>query len=347
MSEERTEDRLLRIAREAGYEPTGCERPGGGRDWFLRFAYPVSAGAVRPFCVAQGIDPDVDPMTVIDRLKRRAGPENQPDAVRARKLDRGPCDTRLPREEHQIDPHGGHCVKCLRTGEYMEATRSLPKPEPVCEACGGTYVVQPWTWSGTDLGEHTATVLCINCSCYTSSLEVAARIRANRAKKREAAEEACEICGTTKAETGRHRAMGRVCHACWLASPTDVFADGWQPPTLPAEAPVPAPEDLPKLNPIVRIVADMVDTIIAAQCEAGGVDTEGSRHEAERWCAWLCQCVCDGMRATTEQSALRLVPDRRFTSGKVIRGDLQWWNTAPEYGGRRMTMMRGKPLGRP
>lgn len=92
---------------------------------------------------------------------------------------------------------------------------------------------------------------------------------------------------------------------------------------------------------------DMVSAIIASQVAAGGVDTEGTRAQAERWCAMLAGCICEGMRATTEQSALGLVPDRRFTSGKVIRGDLQWWNTAPEFGGKRMTRMRGKPLGRP
>lgn len=47
----------------------------------------------------------------------------------------------------------------------------------------------------------------------------------------------------------------------------------------------------------------MVDTIIAQQVVAGGYDTEGTRAQAERWCAMLAGCVCEGMRATTEQSA--------------------------------------------
>lgn len=50
----------------------------------------------------------------------------------------------------------------------------------------------------------------------------------------------------------------------------------------------------------------MVRAIIARQVEQGGVDTEGTRHEAERWLAMVCGCVCEGLRATTEQSALRL-----------------------------------------
>lgn len=83
---------------------------------------------------------------------------------------------------------------------------------------------------------------------------------------------------------------------------------------------------------LLRIKTDMVDTIIAAQCEAGGVDTEGSRHEAERWCAWLCQCVCDGMRATTEQSAYRLKGEDGITDLTRLKTKLRLW---------------GKPLGRP
>lgn len=284
MSEERTEDRLLRIAREAGYDPTGCERPGGGRDWFLRFAYPVSVGAVRPFCVAQGIDPDVDPMTVIDRLKRRAGPENQPDAVRARKLDRGPCDTRLPREEHQIDPLGGHCVKCLRTGEYMEATRSLPKPAPVCESCGAPaelWCGEP-AWSvklnGHRYAGQATSIENALCAAY-------ARSSGQRV-------DTCAFCN-------EKTSLGKYAVAC-------------------------------------RCKTDMVDAIISAQCAAGGVDTEGSRHEAERWCAWLCQCVCEGMRATTEQSALRLV---RGHGGRPGDGESSW------VSGK--VWIRGEPLGRP
>lgn len=49
----------------------------------------------------------------------------------------------------------------------------------------------------------------------------------------------------------------------------------------------------------------MVDTIIAQQVVAGGYDTEGTRAQAERWCAMLAGCVCEGMRATTWRSAYR------------------------------------------
>lgn len=87
---------------------------------------------------------------------------------------------------------------------------------------------------------------------------------------------------------------------------------------------------------------EMIDTIIARQVEQGGVDTEGSRHEAERWCAFLAACVCEGMRATTTESAYGLVPGQECKGG-----DVAWWRTAPEFGARRMFKLRGKPLGRP
>ena len=45
----------------------------------------------------------------------------------------------------------------------------------------------------------------------------------------------------------------------------------------------------------------MISAILARQVAAGGVDTEGTRHEAERWCAMLAGCVCEGMRATTDR----------------------------------------------
>lgn len=49
----------------------------------------------------------------------------------------------------------------------------------------------------------------------------------------------------------------------------------------------------------------MTDTVIKAQVAAGGVDTEGTRAQAERWCAMVCECVCDGLRATTFKSRNR------------------------------------------
>lgn len=79
----------------------------------------------------------------------------------------------------------------------------------------------------------------------------------------------------------------------------------------------------------------MLDAIIARQVAAGGVDTEGTRAEAERWCAMLAGCICEGMRATTAQSALRLKTGYAFN-----RGDCY-----VSYKGRAET--RGKPLGRP
>lgn len=74
-----------------------------------------------------------------------------------------------------------------------------------------------------------------------------------------------------------------------------------------------------KLTPFPRPASDyitgvtrdgrdaMISAIIARQVAAGGVDTEGTRHEAERWCAMLAGCVCEGMRATTLMGSLRLV----------------------------------------
>lgn len=46
----------------------------------------------------------------------------------------------------------------------------------------------------------------------------------------------------------------------------------------------------------------MIDTVIAGQVRAGGVDTEGSRAQAERWLAMVCTRVCAGLRATTVRS---------------------------------------------
>lgn len=46
----------------------------------------------------------------------------------------------------------------------------------------------------------------------------------------------------------------------------------------------------------------MIDAVIAEQVKAGGVDTEGSRAQAERWLAMVCACVCSGLRATTLRS---------------------------------------------
>ena len=51
---------------------------------------------------------------------------------------------------------------------------------------------------------------------------------------------------------------------------------------------------------------DMISAVVSRQVRAGGVDTPGTRAEAERWCAMLCGCVCDGMRATTDASAYRV-----------------------------------------
>ncbi len=70
----------------------------------------------------------------------------------------------------------------------------------------------------------------------------------------------------------------------------------------------------------------MVAAIIARQVEQGGVDTEGTRHEAERWCAMLAECVCEGMQATTLMGSL-----------KLRRKDM--WG--------RENVLRGTPLGRP
>lgn len=50
---------------------------------------------------------------------------------------------------------------------------------------------------------------------------------------------------------------------------------------------------------------DMVSAVIASQVAAGGVDTDGTRAQAERWCAMLAGCVCEGMMATTWRSRYR------------------------------------------
>lgn len=80
----------------------------------------------------------------------------------------------------------------------------------------------------------------------------------------------------------------------------------------------------------VRWKTVMVDTVIASQVASGGVDTEGTRAEAERWLAHVCMCACEGLRATTDASAHRL------TGGDAIWG----LNTGP-------VRLLGKPLGRP
>jgi hypothetical protein len=77
--------------------------------------------------------------------------------------------------------------------------------------------------------------------------------------------------------------------------------------------------------------AEMVNTVIAQQVAAGGHDTEGTRAEAERWLAYLCGCVCDGMRATTDQSRLRLVVGGIDDYGDAVRSPMGPW-------------LRGKPL---
>ena len=80
----------------------------------------------------------------------------------------------------------------------------------------------------------------------------------------------------------------------------------------------------------------MVNAVIAEQLKAGGVDTEGTRAQADRWLAMVCGCVCDGLRATTRDSAWRNTPIEVWhdADGKqrIRRGD---WGAS------------GKPLGRP
>lgn len=91
-----------------------------------------------------------------------------------------------------------------------------------------------------------------------------------------------------------------------------------------------------RLSASVRTV--MVNEIIAAQCAAGGVDTPGTRAEAERWCAMLAGCVCEGMRATTDVSAYRLAKrDHCRSAGIDPRSGRLYECSVP----------RGTPLGRP
>lgn len=54
---ESTSDRLLRIAREAGYEPTGVECPGFSRDWQVASALLVGPGANSYLWVRRGDGP--------------------------------------------------------------------------------------------------------------------------------------------------------------------------------------------------------------------------------------------------------------------------------------------------
>lgn len=91
-----------------------------------------------------------------------------------------------------------------------------------------------------------------------------------------------------------------------------------------------------RLSASVRTV--MVNEIIAAQCAAGGVDTPGTRAEAERWCAMLAGCVCEGMRATTGLSRHRLAKrDHCRSAGIDPRSGRLYECSVP----------RGTPLGRP
>lgn len=104
-----------------------------------------------------------------------------------------------------------------------------------------------------------------------------------------------------------------------------------------ATAPV---EDKPPLWGLVPKAVEsyrdeMVDTIIAEQVTRGGVDTEGTRAQAERWCAMLAGCVCEGMRATTADSALKLANTDSMRPGGWRMGR----DGRMEYA--------GKPLGRP
>ena len=87
-------------------------------------------------------------------------------------------------------------------------------------------------------------------------------------------------------------------------------------------------------EPVSSYRDNMVDTIISAQCAAGGHDTPGTRAQAERWCAMLCECVCEGMRATTDVSAYRKADS-----------DLYW---VLDYRGKHKRIpVDGTPLGRP
>jgi len=210
------------------------------------------------------------PTRVIE-IERTGVPDNQPEAVRNRKLNAVPCDTRHPPQEHEMDPRGEYCVRCLRTRAYVEATKSI-------KVVADPNVPQDEMWFiGTD---------------GTRAIPPKAFALAK-----------AELYKRATVPVDEEYAVRVAGH--------------WHlPPGLYSNARV--------YLPTYR--DDMVNTIIASQVAAGGVDTDGTRAQAERWCAMLAGCVCEGMRATTLMGSL-----------KLRRNDMWGCENA----------VRGKPLGRP
>ncbi len=244
-------DRVLRVAREAGYEPTGAwEDPAWGGSVFVRFE---NQTVVRVFA-----DADLAP-----QLRKYAGPDNQPEAVRARK------------EAADYEAIG------LGAARYFRESVMARKAAHILE---NTKVA---TMPGAYVDILFAGAVCPGVSAAPRMVQSVA--------------DADELYGKDSAvASAARREFGCTVRLVEIETPRDA----------------------------------MISAIIARQLAAGGVDTEGTRHEAERWCAMLAGCVCEGMRATTRESAYRMA--HRDTWRETI-GD--GWRIAIE--------MSGKPLGRP
>lgn len=291
-------DRLLRIAREAGYEPTGVEHISVDR-WMVLFERPTLGTYVRGVCVGSG----KDDKNTLDMLRDYAGPDNQPEAVRNRKLNAGPCDTRHPPQEHEMDPRGEYCVRCLRTRSYVEAT----KPEAL--ELARKLAMKPMLYVKRGKVE-------MDAQDRVSRWDMATIVQHDPEKRPTLEVNGIKVVADPNVPQDEMWFIGtdgtRAIHPKAFAlakAELDKRATVAEEPEYAVR--VAGHWRLPTgLYSNARVYLptyrdDMVSTVIASQVAAGGVDTEGTRAEAERYCAMLAGCVCEGMRATTWRSRYR------------------------------------------
>lgn len=218
-------DRVLRVAREAGYEPTGAwEDPAWGGSVFVRFE---NQTVVRVFA-----DADLAP-----QLRKYAGPDNQPEAVRARKEAADYEATGLGAARDFRESVMARLTALHSLGDMVEVARGA------CAAAGAEL---------THVESRGTTLFVLIRGDYGKTLRVEELVRA-----------AMPAWAEVRVLFNRPRDATGAVHPC------------------------------------VRDA--MISAILARQVAAGGVDTEGTRAEAERWCAMLAGCVCEGMRATTDR----------------------------------------------
>lgn len=116
-------DRVMRLAREAGYEPTGCELKNGMA--FVSFAHPTKSIATPGvLCGAR------DAQSVLACLRKWAGPDNQPEAVRARKARERMASEAKPSKPGAYVDILFNGVKCPTTGpEFVHLTSAAQAAE--------------------------------------------------------------------------------------------------------------------------------------------------------------------------------------------------------------------------